>query len=59
MDLLVTRLNVHKAAKKFFTEPVKNATGSKIIQQLKDEKKKTLTDIISKSEIIDKLSKWF
>lgn len=54
-----TITNVHKAAKKFFTSPVKNEHGAKILQQLKDEKKKTLTDIISKGEIIDKLSKWF
>lgn len=54
-----TITNVHKAAKKFFSSPVKNPVGKERLEQIKAEKKKTLTDIISKGEIIDKLSKWF
>jgi len=50
---------VHKQAEAFFNSPVKNPKGQEIIKELKDKKKKTLTDIISKSDIIDRLRKWF
>ena len=54
-----TIAKIHKEAKKFFESPLRNEKGVKFLQQLQAEKKKTLTDIISKSDIIDKLSKWF
>ena len=50
---------VRKQAESFFSSPVKNPKGQEIIKELKDKKKKTLTDIISKSDIIDRLRKWF
>ena len=51
--------HVHREAKKFFNGELKNPKGKKLLQQLKDERKKTLTDIISKGEIIDRVSKWY
>ena len=54
-----TITKVHKESQKFFNSPVKNGKGKEILEKLKAEKKKSLTDIISKSDIIDKLSKWF
>jgi uncharacterized membrane protein (DUF106 family) len=56
-DSTVSR--IHKEAKKFFEAPIQNEKGVKILQQLKDTKKKMLTDLISKSDIIDRFSKWF
>ena len=50
---------VRKEAEKFFNSPVKNPKGQEYLSQLKSQKKKTLTDIISKSDIIDRLRKWF
>jgi hypothetical protein len=38
---------------------VNNPIGKERLEQIKAEKKKTLTGIISKGEIIDRLSKWF
>ena len=51
--------HVHREAKKFFNGELKNPKGKKLLQQLKDERKKTLTDIISKGDIIDRVSKWY
>jgi hypothetical protein len=50
---------VQKIASKFFNMPLKNAVGIKVMKELKDQNKKNLTDVISKSDIIDKISKWF
>lgn len=50
---------VQQQAETFFNSPIKNPKGQEYLSQLKSQKKKTLTDIISKSDIIDRLRKWF
>lgn len=54
-----TLTKIHKEAQKFLSSPLKNEEGQNTLQKLGEIKKKTLTSILSKSEIIDKLSKWF
>lgn len=54
-----TITKIHKESQKFFSAPVKNKKGAETLQKLKAEKKKSLSDVISRSDIIDKLSSWF
>jgi len=55
----VTIKKIQKQAEAFFSSPVKNPKGKEYLDQLKAEKKKALTDIVSKSDIIELLRKWF
>ena len=56
-DETITR--IHKEAKKFLSAPVKNKRGQKILDQLKSEKKKVLSDILDRKEIQEKIAHWF
>lgn len=54
-----TITKIHKEARKFFSSPLLNPVGKKYLSQLKDGKKKILTDLVSRADLIDNFRDWF
>lgn len=52
-------LNIYKQIQSFYNEPVQNSIGKSILEKMKLENKKYLSDIIDKDLIQSKTSKWY